>query len=362
MKKLSFDIVVFGGGFCGTLVAKILEKKLKNRSIVLIDHKDSFEFTPSIHKIVFSREYYKKIIIPYKNMFTRVRLIKDSVMKISPDEIKTNKYEIKYTYLVICTGIVYPILLENKKNVHTLKYGLEAEEINRKLQTSRNILIIGGGLVGTEIAGELTTKTNKKITIVDPNDRLLSRNPVKASEYAENFLEKRGSSIMFNRKIIKNISGKSFVTDKNEKIKADLALWCGGIKADPYWLGPEFNGAVNEKHFIKVNNFLQIQSHPYVFVGGDITNIKEEKTAQNAERHAKIIAKNIINLAKNKPLSAYKPRSGPLIISLGDWYGIFSVPWKNIVITGIIPGLMKWAVQYIIIFCKKHRISFVPSI
>jgi NADH dehydrogenase FAD-containing subunit len=41
---------------------------------------------------------------------------------------------------------------------------------------------------------------------------------------------------------------------------------------------------------ILVNEYLQIPDRKNIFVAGDVTNIIEEKTAQNAEHHGKIAA------------------------------------------------------------------------
>ena len=45
-------IVIVGGGFCGALAAKALDKN-KDVELILVDKKDYFEFKPSIHKVIF---------------------------------------------------------------------------------------------------------------------------------------------------------------------------------------------------------------------------------------------------------------------------------------------------------------------
>lgn len=336
-------ILILGGGFCGTLIARTLEKQVPDAEIILVDKKDYFEFSPSIHKVIFNSKYFNKITICYKNLFKNVRFVKDKVVKVTSKQVIAEKHRFDFDYLVICIGIEYPISLKNTEKVCTLKNSIEAAKMGAKILASEKILIIGGGLIGTEIAGELVTKTNhKEITIVHSYNRLIERNPQKASDYAFDFLTKKGARIIFNEKIVDHKDNK-FITNKGRVIEADAGLWCAGIKANPYFMSG-FKNFTNEKGFLKVNDYLQLKGFKNIFVGGDINNVVEEKTAQNAVRHAHLISKNIIALINKTKLKKHKPRSGPLVISLGDWKGILT--FKDFSFHGFIPGIMKWFIEW----------------
>ena len=57
---------------------------------------------------------------------------------------------------------------------------------------AKEILIIGGGLVGVELAAEICTHHgDKKITIIHSKEKLIERNHEKAIKYAERFLKKK---------------------------------------------------------------------------------------------------------------------------------------------------------------------------
>jgi NADH dehydrogenase FAD-containing subunit len=229
--------------------------------------------------------------------------------------------------------------------VFTLKNGVEAAKIGEKVVASPKVLIIGGGLVGVEIAGELLTKTSgKDLTIVHPYERLLERNPHKASNYARKFLEKHGAKIIFGEKVVKH-EGNKFITDKGNEIEADVGLWCAGIKCNPWFMKGFPEAVFSERKALNVNEFLQLVGFENIFVGGDINSVKEEKTAQNAERHAELIVKNMILKSESKPLVAHKPRSAPLVISLGDKHGIMTLP-NGWVINGLFPGWLKHVIEW----------------
>ncbi len=340
-------IVILGGGFCGALAARLLDKK---HEVVLIDKKDYFEYTPSIHKVIFNAEYEKKITVPFSHFLKRAKMITDKLVKVSPKFVETEKEKINFDYLIISAGIDYPIFLENKENVYTLKSGKEAALIGAKILAQEHILIIGGGLIGTEIAGELVTKTKgKRLIIVHPHDRLLERNPLKASSYAQKFLEKHGAEIIFGEKVVDH-KGNTFITDKGRKIDSEAGIWCAGIKCNPWFIKGFPDSIFTERKSLKVNEFLQLEGYENIFVGGDINNVQEEKTAQNAERHAHLIVKNIERM--NGSLIAHQPRSAPLVISLGDWTGIMTLP-NGWTITGLFPGILKWLIEWWVLRAYK---------
>jgi NADH dehydrogenase FAD-containing subunit len=77
---------------------------------------------------------------------------------------------------VICTGFTYdaPIRQDGVYYVNDRKKGM----INfyNQVQSAKNIAVVGGGIVGVELAGELACLPNaseKKISLIVRQDRLL---------------------------------------------------------------------------------------------------------------------------------------------------------------------------------------------
>jgi NADH dehydrogenase FAD-containing subunit len=212
---------------------------------------------------------------------------------------------------------------------------------------------VGGGIIGTEIAGEIVTKNpEKKVTIVHAHPHLLERTDSDAWEYAERFLRKKGVTFFFSEKVISQKAG-IFQTDKNHHIPADLCIWCTGIQSNPSYMQGFEQECFSEQNALVVNEFLQLIGHPDIFVGGDINNVDVEKTAHNAKIQGKNIAKNIHNIHQHKPLKTYKKPHRLLVIGLGDWRGII---YMNRVIVGLmIPGIIKWLVEKLTMIQLKMR-------
>jgi len=344
-------VIIIGGGFCGTNVAKKLDKH-KELEITLFDHKDYFEYTPSIHKLMFEPRYLSKISIPFKKILKRTKIVKDHIISVSEKSVKTKKKTYPFDILVITTGIDYPIFLENKKNVYVLKTSADGKNIAKALKKAKTVLVAGGGLIGVEVAGELVEKAPEKKTImVHSHDRLLERNPVRASNHALKFLKKRGAEVIFGEKVVKQEKG-NFITDKGTGIKADIAIWCAGIKRNPDFMKEYPKKCFTERNALKVDKHLRLKGYNNIFVGGDINSIKEEKTAHNAELHADTIAENVLNTVNRKKLVQYSPGSSPLVISLGDKNAILA--YKGRVLNGLMPGILKWKIEYYIMFKTKY--------
>ncbi len=335
-------IVILGGGFCGAWVAKKLDKK-KNLEIVLIDSKEYFEYNPSLWKLLLDTSFYKHLIIPHTSYLRNTRVVTSPLVSVTPTAVQTKKQTIPFDYLVIATGIDYPILLKNTRDVFAVKSGKEVMKYTEQMKKAHTILIIGGGLIGVEVAGELATNApDKQIIIVHPFDRLLERNNPAVSAYAKKFLEEKGIQIIFNEKIVDHKKG-TFLTNTNRSIKADVGVWCGGIKCNP-WFMKDFSAAIfTEKKSLKVNQYLQLEGYPQIFIGGDINDINEEKTAAAADRQAIFITANILRMVKGKKPYRYNPIMLPMDISLGRYNGIIVYP--PFMLPGLIAAFIKKLVE-----------------
>ncbi|MBS3762920.1 MAG: FAD-dependent oxidoreductase, partial [Planctomycetes bacterium] len=170
----------------------------------------------------------------------------------------------------------------------------------------------------------------------------LERNPPGASEYARRFLDSTRASIILGDRVEKQEDGE-YLTGNDRPIPADMAVWCTGPRPNPpAMIG--FGDTIYTKHnALRVNRKLQLRDHPHIFVGGDLAAVREEKTAQNAKRHAAVIAKNITRSLAGRSLLDYTPRTGPLVISLGARCGLMT--YRNRYITGPIPGMLKWGIE-----------------
>jgi apoptosis-inducing factor 2 len=334
MKK----VVVIGGGFAGSLIAKKLEKKF---GVTLIDTKNYFEFTPSVLRSIVEPEHFEKIQILHSEYLKKSRIIIGEVTEVNKKFIRVNGKKIDFDYLAICSGSRYEMPFKEQDIIVATR----AEHLRkyfRRLKDAKKVVIVGGGLAGVELAGEILGKyPDKKLVIVHVGRKLMERNSPEASAYSELYLKKKGAEILFGTRIAE-VKKDFCVTDNGEKIKRDLVFICTGIKPN-FELLKSFDNVLNEKNQVKVNEFLQVNGFENIFAAGDLTNVAEEKTAQNAEREGRIVVRNILALDSGRELKKHESRKTMSVISLGKWNGILDN--GKFVFTGIIPAFIKKFVE-----------------
>lgn len=336
MKK----VVIIGGGFCGAYAACKLEKKF---DVTLIDTKDYFEFTPGILRTLVEPQHRNKIQSHHSAYLKKTNFVLGEVTDVTPHAVFVKQTPFLYDYLVIASGSTYNAPIKASNVVISTRADV-LQKYATKLVSSRSVLIIGGGIVGVELAAEVVEKyPEKKVIIVHTREKLMERQPEKAQKYAADFLTRKGVQIFFNERVVKK-QGRVFLTDKKRRITADLSFLCTGIIPNSKFMEHHFRHELNDKKQVNVNEFLQFHGAQNIFVGGDVTNIVEEKTAQNAEDHAKIIVENIQHLERNQPLKKYVSSSRIMVISLGKHAGILT--YKNFALTGFVPGLLKSVIEW----------------
>lgn len=335
MKK----VVIIGGGFAGVYVARALEQTFE---VTLIDTKNYFEFTPGILRTIVEPQHMNKIQVPHRTYLRKAHIIIGNVQEITKRWVRIKRKKIEFDYLVICTGSSYSLPIKEQQVVIATR-ARNLHVAHQNLQNAKNVLIIGGGLVGIELAGEIKEHyPHKNITLVHAGEQVIERNHLKTIAHASAFLKKRDVQIVYGERIIrKNL--RRFVSNKGTLFLTDIAFLCTGITPNHAALKKNFPTSITNKNYVRVNDQLQLLGQKNIFAAGDITDRVEEKTAQNAERQAQIVVENIRRLEKDESLVSYHSKKTPLVISLGKWNGIFE--YHGLVFTGVIPALLKWLIE-----------------
>lgn len=338
IKSVMKEVVIIGGGFAGSFCARKLEKYA---NVTLIDKKEYFEFTPSILRTLVEPEHRKKIHAKHKDYLKKANVMVDCVEKVTKTHIitKSNK-KIKYDILVIAAGSRYDAPIKDEKLIIASR-SKELAKYSHKLDDAKNILIVGGGFVGVELAAEIRSHyPNKKIKVVTAADKLLHRSNNSTSKAAERYFKKNNIQVLRSQRVTK-MNKDHCVTDKNEKFECDLGFLCIGFKPNSEPFEKIFD--MSKRGQIHVDHRLLVNGEKNVFACGDITSIMEEKTAQNANKQAQIVVRNIKQILNNQnPTHEYHTKPRPLVISLAN-KGIIS--YKNFSWYGRIPGMLKWAIE-----------------
>jgi NADH dehydrogenase FAD-containing subunit len=328
-------LVVIGGGFAGSIIARRLEQHM---DVTLVDTKEYFEFTPGILRALVQFNHLSFTQVPHANYLHHTRVIVGTADHISNNEVRVGNQSLPYDYLVIATGSRYASPIKDS----IMALASRADELHnyfQRLESAQSVLIIGGGLVGVELAAEIVTRyPSKKVILVHAGTHLLERNTLIVQRYATKFLRRHKVEIHYGQ-MVTRLEGGEFITDSGQSLTADLAFMCTGLVPNNEVIKASFAGAINERGYVRVNKFLQLIDQQQIFAVGDVNDCGVEKTAQNAQRQAKVAIANILALEAGQTLRPYPATATPMVISLGSARGIFT--HHGFTLTGFIPALMK---------------------
>lgn len=148
----------------------------------------------------------------------------------------------------------------------------DAIELKERLRNAAEIVVIGGGFIGLEVAAS-TSKLGKKVTIIESASRLLERSvsPV-VSQFLLDLHSRHGVDVRLNESVagIEEHNGRAgFVTTQGgARLRADLVLvGIGGVPNDQLARDAQLNctdGIVVDDH--------GLTSDPDIFAAGDCAN------------------------------------------------------------------------------------------
>lgn len=180
----------------------------------------------------------------------------------------------------------------------------DAQNLKARWSNARNVVVIGGGFIGLEVAA-VATKSGKNVIVLEGLDRMMARAvcPI-TSEYFKDFHERRGAKIVLNAKIAGFAGSNNRVSgvqlEDGSVIHADIVMVGIGVVARTEIaekLGLELTNGL-----IAVNEFAET-SNPMVVAAGDATllpnptgaegNVRLE-SVQNAVDQAKVAARTLL--------------------------------------------------------------------
>ncbi|KAF9528079.1 FAD/NAD-P-binding domain-containing protein [Crepidotus variabilis] len=323
------NIVIVGGGVAGTTFFKELTPKLANNpnvEVILIDPRSFLVHLPSSIRMVVTDEGNRSILhYPTSFTGTNKRVIQSKVASITDDEDRghfvtlVNGEQVEFSVLVLATGSVWS---------GPLTFGDTSDEIletvsdwRKKFRDSRDVVLVGGGAIGFELAGEIKDAyPEARVTIV--HTQTLPLNDTYPERWRKRVLagvEKRGVTVLLGDAVDNfTPTNKKISTRNGLSIPADLVVPTFGSRPNTEYiktLGPNILNSFGE---VIVRPTLQLPDHPRIFAMGDIIDWKEEKQAIKCLGHVKVMTTNTLALVTgNGNLKEYKSTTEMIALSNG---------------------------------------------
>ena len=380
-------VVIAGCGFAGLTFARKLKKS--GFQVVLIDKHNYHQFPPLFYQVASAGLEAASILFPIRKIFQKYKnfhIRKAEIKSVDREKnlLHTSEGELFYDYLVIAMGATNAFfgskdMEENANGMKTIAEVLDLRNtllmnFEKAVMTSDaterskhlNIVIIGGGPSGVEIAGALSEMnryilakdypelrdTPAKIHLVEAAPRVLAVMSEKSSSKAQSFLERSGVHVLTGTKVT-GCTADEVTLSTGQKIPASLIIWTAGIRGNSIGgLDPE---TITKTGRLMTDRYNRIQGCRNIFALGDIAFMTEEKypkghpqVAQVAIQQAELLASNLVLAEKGKEMKEFSYRDLGTMATVGRNLAVVELPWVHF------HGIFAWYVWMFI-----HLMSIV---
>jgi len=407
-------IVIVGGGAGGLPLACMLGDKLARRGvaeITLVDRYETHLWKPLLHEVAAGRmdagaHDVNYLTLAHWHCFrfrqgavagldrARRELKIAAVQFENGDEILPAR-SVPYDTLIICVGSAsndfgvpgvaqWAIALDtaaDAERFHRLLLGVCVRADARAASGESpvvNIVIIGAGATGVELAAEvrqttrahagygldhLNTAEDIRLTLIEAAPRILPQLSEKISEAATDLLARLRVDVRTSEPVAEVVRD-GVRTASGAFYPADLVVWSAGIQAPP-WLADLDGLETNRNHQLVVRATLQTTRDPDVFAFGDCAACPWPEAgragatvpprAQAAHQQASFLLKAMRARLSGRPLPEFHFHDYGSLVSLGELSAVGNLMGKLIGGSMVIQGLVA-RVMYASLY-KLHQIS-----
>ena len=363
-------VVIVGGGFGGVYTAIHLGRALRKSrdvDVVLVSRENYFLMTPFLFEagsgVLDPRHAVAPIRLLLKN--SAARFVEADVERIDFDRRAVvarhaagdrDAYELPYDHLVLALGGVTNLkIIPGSEHALTFKTlgdaiflrnhvidAFEHADATTDEAARRRLLsfvIIGAGLVGVELMGELTAfvrhisrsyprtaDTPRSFHLIEAGPNILPEMERDLADYAQRVLVKRGVVVRRGTPAKQIEPGRVHLPD-GSVIEANTVVLAAGVAVNP--LLASFPVEKDRKGRVVVDAAMRSKSHPGVWAVGDCALIPDPsgkpypQLAQHALREARVLAGNITAAMRGGgPPKPFVYETLGTLASLGDFDGV----------------------------------------
>jgi NADH dehydrogenase len=356
-------IVILGGGFGGVATARHLEGLVKGRpdvEIVLVSQDNFVLMTPLLFEVFSGTLDISSCSLPIRAFLCCTRFVEATVAGIDPDRRVVRlasagqSGELAYDQLVLALGsktnramitgselaftfktLADALLLRNHVIERFERADVETDP-ERKAQLL-TFVVIGGGLVGVELLGELTAfvdgitplykhvnREEVRFLLLQAGDRLMPEiDPALAGYGARVLAGRRGVELRTNTRVRAIDPGRVHLAD--ETIAADTVVLAAGTGTNPVMAS--LSVEKDRSGRIVVEPTMRCPAHPEVWALGDCASVSGPdgkpypSLAQHALRQARLLARNIVAALDGRPPEPFVFQTLGIMGSLGHYKG-----------------------------------------
>lgn len=278
-------VVIIGNGISGITAARHIRKQ-SDKKISVISSESDYFFSRTALMYVYMGHMKWNHLKPYEDWFwekNSIELKKAYVSQVEPEKnlLTFSSGEImKYDKLIIATGSNYNKFGwkgQNLKGVQGLITKQDLELLEENTKDCKRAVIVGGGLIGTELAEMLSTRKIPVTFLVRESSFWNLVLPAGDSEIINNHIREHHIDLRLNsnlREIVSNENGRVksvIIEETGEEIDCDLVGLATGVSPNISFLK---DSGIELGRGVKVNRSLQT-NHENIYAIGDCAEQQE---------------------------------------------------------------------------------------
>lgn len=374
-------IVVLGGGVAGLSATRHLDRRLGGEpgvEVTLVSRDNFLLFPPLLFEACSGVLELRHCSQPIRPCLRRARFVEATVQRVDVERRVVRiagpegaARELPYDHVVIALGAGTNMgLIPGSEHARTFKTVADAlllrnhviERLERadvesdpgRRRQLLTIVVIGGGLVGVELLGELTAligdairyypsirRDELRFHLFEAGPRLLHESTARLGEYAERVLRRRGAELHTATPVV--------------AIEPGVVRWAGGaVEADTIVLAPGIVPSTvaasteverDRRGRIVTDTAMRSVSHPSVWALGDCAAIPGPDgrpypaLAQHAGREGRAVARNIRAVLDGREPKAFVFRMLGTMAAFGHTRAAADV--RGFTITGFLAWWMR---------------------
>ena len=318
------NLVIIGAGQSAVQCITTLQKEGYPGSITLVGDEEHLPYQrPPLSKgfledtIKKERLYFKKLEFFIENKIQlKLGTYVEGVNIQDQNIALADGVKLDFDKLVFATGsrvrkLDFPG--NNLDSIHYLRGLDDAESMKSDMENSKNIVIIGAGYIGLEVAA-IASKRNVSVSVIEMADRVMNRTvDPQISEYYKNLHESHGVDFQFNNSLKEIVGSKKVekvICSDGTEIKADMVIIGAGILPN---VEIAEEAGINCENGIIVDEFAKTNLD-IVFACGDCTNHPNKLLNRNLR------LESVHNAMEQAKTAAYSVLGNPVEYNQIPWF------------------------------------------
>jgi NADH dehydrogenase len=391
-------VVIVGAGFGGLRLARKLNNK-PGFEVILVDRFNYHQFQPLFYQVATGGLDASNISFPLRKVFqksknVRIRLAVLKEVVAAENKIITDQEEISYDMLVLAMGADTNFFNNEQISTHAfpMKSTVEALQLRfrllqnfekaltvkdpEELQGLMNIVAVGGGPTGVEVAGALAEMrkyvlpkdypeldfSKMNIYLLEGGPKTLAAMSEKSASQSAAYLKRLGVTVMTGA-LVKDYDGTNITLNDGKTIASRTVIWAAGIKGNiPNGIDKSM---IMRGNRIKADRRCKVIGTENIYVIGDLAYVETPKystghpqVAPVAMQMADLLATNFKLIErKSKPEKQFEfeYHDKGSMATVGRNLAVVDVPKPKMHFSGLLAWMIWMGLHLMLILGVKNR-------